>query len=304
MLSSRAMNILRLTEKPYYYLAVSFVAVFVSFFCNYYYIKVLDFGITGVFLSLLIASFVQLVFLVPVLISNFKVTNFSLSVLKKLLFFALPFFPASMFFVLIEVSDRWMLGWLGSLSDVGLYGAGYKIGSLILMVVLAFNLNWQPFYLKKNQSSKSLETIGSLFIVVLIFITTLLSSLWPILIKINVFNFYVVGESFWLGGKVVPVVAISYLFYGVFILQMPSIYIKNKQNWIPVIWGAGLLVNFTSNYFLIQKLGFIGAAYSTLLTYMFMAIFLVLKNRLWFPLSYSYMNILKVSLASLLVYII
>jgi hypothetical protein len=119
---------------------------------------------------------------------------------------------------LIEVSDRWMLGWLGSLSDIGLYGAGYKIGSLILMVVLAFNLNWQPFYLKKNQDSKYLEAVGSIFIVVLIFITTLLSSIWPTLIKINVFNFYVVGESFWLGGKVVPVVATSYFFYGVFIL--------------------------------------------------------------------------------------
>ena len=80
--------------------------------------------------------------------------------------------------------------------------------------------------------------------------------------------------------------------------------IKNKQNWLPVIWGSGLLVNFTSNYFLIQRLGFIDAAYSTLLTYVFMAMFLVLKNRLWFPLSYNYMKILKVLLASLLVFII
>ena len=38
------------------------------------------------------------------------------------------------------MADRIMLGWLSSVDDVGLYGAGYKIGALILLVVKAFNL--------------------------------------------------------------------------------------------------------------------------------------------------------------------
>ncbi len=304
MLSSRAFNILRLTEKPYYYLSVSLVAVFVSFVCNYYYIKVLGLGVVGVLWSLLIASFVQFVVLIPILISYIKLSSFSFSTLKKLLFFALPFFPASVFFILIEVSDRWMLGWLGSLSDVGLYGSGYKVGSFVLMVVLAFNLNWQPFYLKKNQSVRSLQYVSNLFLVLLIFITTLLSSFWPILIKINVWGFYVIGESFWVGGKIIPVIALSYMFYGVFVLQMPSIYIKNKQNWIPIIWGLGLLINCVCNYFFIQLFGFVGAAFSTLLTYAFMAVLLLLKNRVWLPLTYDYFKISKVLLSSFLMFAI
>ena len=304
MVSSRAMNILRLIERPYYYFAVSFVSVFVSFFCNYYYIGVVGCGVSGVFLSLLIASCVQFALLLPIIAINFNLSYFSLAVLKKMFFFALPFFPASVFFVLIEMSDRWMLGWLGSMEDIGLYGAGYKVGSLVLMVVLAFNLNWQPFYLKKNQTNHSLETVGNLFLIILIFITTCLSCLWPILIKINVFDFYIVGKSFWLAGRIIPVVAISYLFYGVFILQMPAIYIKNKQKWIPFIWGFGLLVNFTSNYFLIQKFGFVGAAYSTLLTYLSMSIFIIFKSRVWLPLLYDYTKILKMAFFSFMIYIV
>ena len=304
MLSSRTMNVLRLTERPYYYFTVSFVSVFVSFFCNYYYISVLDYGVNGVFFSLLIASFIQVVLLVPIITINFQLSYFSLPVLKKMFFFALPFFPASIFFVLIEISDRWMLGWLGSIEDIGLYGAGYKVGSLILMVVLAFNLNWQPFYLKKNQPNQSLESVGNLFVIMLIFITTCLSCLWPTLIKINMLNFYVIGESFWIGGSIVPIIAISYFFYGVFILQMPAIYIKNKQNWIPFIWGFGLLINLTSNYFLIQKFGFVGAAYSTLFTYLSMSIFIIFKGRTWLPLLYDYPKILKVIFVGSVIYII
>ena len=40
---------------------------------------------------------------------------------------------------------------------------------------------------------------------------------------------------------------------------MPSIYIKNKQNWVPIIWGLGALLNFEGNYILIQIFGFYGA---------------------------------------------
>ena len=298
MISSRTMNVLRLIERPYYFLFVSFISVFVSFICNFYFIKFLDAGPEGVVMSLFIASLVQLFFLSPIIFQYFNPKSFDFSLLKKMLLFAFPFFPASLFFVLVELSDRWMLGWLSSIASVGLYGAGYKFGSLVMMVVLGFNLSWQPFYLKQNQNIRYLELIGNVFMITLVFISTLLSCFWPILIKVSFFGYSIIGENFWLGGEIIPIIAISYTFYGLFILQMPSIYIKNKQRWIPVIWGLGLIINLIGNYFLIQLLDFKGAAISSLLTYCFMSIFLFLKNRSWLPLSYDYYRFLKVVLFS------
>jgi len=51
-------------------------------------------------------------------------------------------------------------------------------------------------------------------------------------------------------------------------------------------------------------LDFKGAAISSLLTYCFMSIFLFLKNRFWFPLSYDYYRFLKVVFFSALMVLI
>ena len=111
---------------------------------------------------------------------------------------------------------------------------------------------------------------------------TFISLLWPLLFK------FLIGPLYWQGGIIIPIISMSYVFYGLFILQMPSIYLKNKENWAPVFWGSGLLVNLICNYFLIIYIGYYGAACSTLLSYMTMAFFLYYKNRKWMPINYNY----------------
>ena len=86
----------------------------------------------------------------------------------------------------------------------------------------------------------------------------------------------------------IPVVCFGYIFYGIFITQMPSIYLKNKQNWLPLFWGMGALLNIILNYFLINGFGFYGASISTLIAYLFMAIFLSYKNFKWMNISLNY----------------
>ena len=217
-----------------------------------------------------------------------------------MLLFSMPFLPASIFFIMIEMSDRIMLGWLSSIEAVGLYGAGYKIGAIVLLIVRAFNLNWQPFYLKSEHGDqiRQFEKIGSRFIVFLIFISTMITMIWPIIFKIKINNIYLIGEAFWGGGEIIPIIAFSYAVYGIFILQMPSIYIKNKQYWAPYFWGIGFIVNFLSNYLLIPMYGFYGAAYSTFFAYLVMSLFLIYKNQTWLRIQYNLNDILYISIIS------
>ena len=95
------------------------------------------------------------------------------------------------------------------------------------------------------------------------------------------------GQSFWEGGTIIPIVGLSYVFYGLFILQMPSIYLKNKEKWVPLFWGLGLIINILGNVLLIPQYTIYGAAISTLLTYFCMSFFLVYKNQLWLPIYYK-----------------
>ena len=259
-------------------------------------------GFGGALIALFCVSIVQLLLLAPLLVTKIKINLFDFKLLRLMVRFSLPFLPASFFFIMIETADRIMLGWLSSVNDVGLYGAGYKIGALILLIVKAFNLNWQPFYLKQENQNDvmAFEAIGTKFIILLIFFSTLLSMLWPFLFQFQINGNYIIGNEFWAGGNIIPIIALSYIIYGIFILQMPSIYIKEKQSWVPYFWGIGCIINILSNYILIPIYGFYGAALSTLFAYVSMTLFLVYKNMIWMQIKYNLKDISYISIISML----
>lgn len=302
MLSSRLMTVIRLLEKPIYFLVVSFANVLLSIYLNVWFIYNLNMGFSGALIALFYVSIVQLLLLVPLLVIKLKINLFDYKLLRKMVKFSLPFLPASIFFIMIEMADRIMLGWLSSVDDVGLYGAGYKVGALILLVVKAFNLNWQPFYLKpENQNdARAFEAIGTKLIVLLIFFSTILSMLWTFLFQFQINGNYLIGSEFWEGGHIIPIIALSYIIYGVFILQMPSIYIKEKQSWVPYFWGIGCIINILSNYILIPIYGFYGAALSTFFAYVSMTIFLIYKNIIWMQIKYNLKDIGYITIISAL----
>ena len=305
MISSRNSIVLRLLERPYYYLFVCFMNVISSLAFNIYFIQFCDLGLLGAINALICVSLMQFMLLSPVMLSFCRIKFFNISLLGQMLRFGIAFFPAALFLVLIEMSDRWMLGYLRNINDVGLYGAGYKIGSIILLLVNSFNLNWQPYYLKLGikRGVATFENIGEHFILILLSLSTLLSILWPIVFQLNIGPYHIIGSSFWEGGHIVPIICVSYIFYGLFILQMPSIYLKEKQSWAPFFWGLGFVVNFISNCILIPSFGIYGAAYATLLAYCTMSVLLVYKNRVWLPIKYPIKKITVFGLCSFLSYV-
>ena len=109
---------------------------------------------------------------------------------------------------------------------------------------------------------------------------------------------FLIGQEFWGGGGIIPIIAFSYVIYGVFILQMPSIYLKNKQNWVPYFWGLGFIINISGNYLLIPICGFYGAAITTLLSYCAMTMLLIYKNQRWLPIQYKLNDIMYMLIIS------
>ncbi len=288
--SSRIITIIRILEFPFYYLTICLSNVITSLILNIYCLQVLRLSVTGVLLAMLGASVVQLLISVPILLKFKRNATWDYALFKDMFKFALPFFPATIFLIIIELSDRFMIQYFLGLNAVGLYGAGYKIAALLLIFIKAFNLNWQPYYLRqKNNTSaqQKFADIGNMAIVVLIFIGSVLCITYPLFFTLSWKGFSIIGLNFIGGGSVVPWVVLGYFFYGLFILQMPAIYLQNKQNWAPVFWGSGATTNIMCNLLFIPQLGFVGAAISTTIAYLTMFILIYFKNRSWLPINYN-----------------
>ena len=80
-------------------------------------------------------------------------------VVKNILSFALPFLPAGIFTMIMELSNRYMLEWFEGTHAVGLFSAGYKLGIFGLIIVMGFNMGWTPYFLKrvKEKDAKILD---------------------------------------------------------------------------------------------------------------------------------------------------
>ena len=132
--------------------------------------------------------------------------------------------------------------------------------------------------------SKNIKTISQMFFIIITYTASFMCFFVNDLISIKFFGFYIVGESFWESMIIVPWITFGYVFYGLYVLQSPSLYIKNKQNWTPVFWGAGTIVNIILNILLIPRLDILGAAIATFVSYLLIFVFIKVKNKSWMPL--------------------
>lgn len=286
-ISSRVMLVLRIKEKSSIFLLISLITVLVSILTSYFLVISLNYGVDGVFLGTLSGVIIKFVFLLPYQITILLNGQFLFSIAKKLFTFGFPFFISAFFYLILELSDRYFVFWILGPEAVGMYSIGYKIGSLGLFIISAFNLGWQPFYIKigkENNAEIIFGEIGTSFILFLITCWALITFWVPIFMQIQVGSSYLIGKNFWGSTDIITIIFLSYIFYAGYIVLMPSIYLLDKQVWSPIIRGSGAAINIVLNIILINYLGLIGASLATLVAYIFMFLFILYKSYYWFKI--------------------
>ena len=274
-ISNRILTLTRIQNRSIFYLVVNIVNVVSTLLLSYIFVVNYQLGVSGVLLGTLLGSLLRWLLLLPTSISTIINGSFSFSVYKKCLQFGFPFLPAAIFYIIMEMSDRYFILLFLNSSEVGLYSIGYKIGSIGMLIITAFNLGWQPFYNREGNSSDArriFAQIGSYFMYFII-ATSMMIIIWaPIIMRIEIANSPIIGQEFWSAYKIVPTIVLSYIFYAFYIISMPSMYIYDKQKWSPIFRFSGAFSNIMLNIIFIPTLGIMGAAISTALSYFFMTI--------------------------------
>ena len=292
VISSRIMAYLRVIDRPIYFSIISVLSVVVTIFANIYFITNLNLGIVGVLYGTLAGSLARFMLVLPLLLTGLNIKLYKFDLYKRMFRFGIPFFPAALFFMIMEMADRYLLLQLADIETVGIYSIGYKMGSVIMFLITGFNLAWQPLFHKEQQNKNRLEifsTISTQFLAFMILVGGIISIWLPLIVQIPIGNGNtLIGESFWGSLQIIPVVMLSYIFYAAYILQMPSLYDGKNQKWSPLLRGLGAAINILLNLLLIPKYGGMGAAIATLLAYSIMFFTLFILNRKWLPISFNY----------------
>lgn len=264
----------------------------------------LGYGIVGVVFSALFSYFISLILGLGILIKQVGFSLPSFSEMPKYLKFSLPLAPNSLIYWITDSSDRYIIGLLLGTVSVGVYSAACIIGNLVYFFVwpLQMILFPQLSRLYDNGEMDEVKTYISYSLKFFLLISvpsmaglTVLGKQILILLTTNEFNN---------GSAVIPLIALSALFAGLFqiIINITFLYKKTKYNfWIQVF---SALSNITLNFILIPFIGIIGAALATLFSFIMMSsiTYVISKKYLRFKIDIVFIS--KVILSSLLMALI
>ncbi len=288
---------LRLERKAGKFAALKLTNILINLGLNLLFFIKFHWGIEAIFAANLTASAITLLLLIPEIFKHLKFKIYG-EQLKKMLRFGLPYLPASLASIMVQVIDRPIVLAMTDADTLGLYQTGYKLGIFMMLVVSMFQYAWQPFFLNNARETNARE----IFAKVMTLFVLAASLLW-VVVSLFIDNAAawefvpgrsLIDKSFLPGLVVVPIILFAYLFNGIYVNLQAGLYIAEKTKYFPVVTLAGALVNVAANLLLIPRLGIVGAALATLASYLVMAAGIFIFAQRFYKIDYEYGKLLKI----------
>lgn len=247
-----------------------------------------DFGIGYIFLANLIASLATLAMLLP---DTVKVPfRFNFSLLKEMLRYSFPLLVLGIAGIMNQTIDKLLLPELvadkaDGMAQLGIYGANYKIAIIMVMFLQAFRFAYEPFIFAQNRN-KGTDKVQSYADAMKYFFIFALFIFLGVMFFLPVLRYFI-SPSYFSGLKVVPVVMLAELAFGIFFNL--SLWYKLTDR---TIWGTwfslmGLAITVAGNILLVPRVGYMGCAWAALASYGAMAIVSYFVGRNRFPIPYQ-----------------
>ena len=286
---------LRMENKAGTFAAIRIVNIVMTIVLNIVLIVGLRMKAEGVLIANLVASCLTFVIHLKYIFPNIS-GAFSRPLYKELLKFGIPYIPAGLASVAMQVIDRPILKALTDDATVGIYQANYRLGIFMMLVVGMFDYAWRPFFLQhaKDKDAKVLfSRVFTVFCVISVSLFLVLTLFVEDLVRVRLGSMYFIHPDYWGGLVIVPVILLAYLFNGAYVNFVIGVYLEKKTSYLAWVFGAGALVNVGANLLLIPIAGMMGAAYSTLLSYAVLAVGMYFASRKFYPLQYEWGKIIR-----------
>jgi len=258
--------IVRYEKRSVLFFVVSTAVFLMNFGITYMLLTKFNFGILAPIYGLLLANVMGFIFLFA-LYGNLLTLKLEKEHFFLLLKFGLPSLAIGLLFYILDWVDRLIIKDLLGLSEVGIYSLGYRLGSVInIIFVIPFGLIWAPIrmeYLKHENTETFMTKVVSYYSAVgmtIVLVTVLFGK--------EVMSMLFHNRAYAPASSVIPIVMLSFLFYGYQNILDFGIYLHKKLYYYIIIAFVGIVVNVILNFLFIPRFGYIAAAYVTLVTYL------------------------------------
>ena len=255
-----------------------------------------------VLISNVLSSFLSLLLLLP----QFRNFHFELdkSLIRPMLAYSLPILLISLVGMVNEVADKILIKYLTpipdaetlanlditgeeyALSQLGIYGANFKLAVLMTIFIQMFRYASEPFFFGKAKDRNAPELYAKVMTYFVIFCLLIFLG---VMLYIDVLKYFIGrgGSNYHEGLIIVPIVLIANMFYG--IVFNLSIWFKLTDRTFSgtIISIIGASITLLCLFILVPQIGYLGAAIAHLGCYTVMMLVSYFWGQKVFPVPYQ-----------------
>lgn len=252
-----------------------------------------------VFVATLVSSIVTALLLSPLL---FRLKwEIDIRLLKQMLRYAFPLLIVGIAGMINEVWDKIIFKYLISIpegvadaktyvmSQLGIYGANYKLAVLMTLFVQMFRFAAEPFFFNQSKQANAKQVYAD---VLKYFVIFGLLIFLGVTLYIDIFKF-LIGPKHWEGLYIVPIVLLANLFLGVFFNLSIWYKLQDLTKFGAYLALGGAAITIAMNLALVPRYSYLGAAWGHLACYLFMMVLSYYQGKKHYPVKYDLVNILS-----------
>jgi O-antigen/teichoic acid export membrane protein len=255
-----------------------------------------------IFVANVVTSVLTLLLLTPHFLTALKIKP-DLQLLKKLLRYSAPILVLGIAGIFNQTADKILFPFLfddKNIADqqLGIYGACFKIAVVMVMFIQAFRYAYEPIVFANAQQDNKHEAYAAAMKYFIIFALLIFTG---VAFSLDILKL-LVQPDYYPGLKVVPIVMVGEIFFGVYFNLSVWYKLTDKTTWGAVFSIIGSVVTVAIIITAVPIYGFIACAYASLISNIIMTSLSYAAGQKVMPIKYDVKSAATYSIITVAVY--
>ncbi len=169
-------------------------------------------------------------------------------------------------------------------SELGIYGACFKIAMVMMMFTQAFRYAYEPFVFAKHKDRNS---VGAYADAMKYFIIFSLLILIGMIFYLDILKL-IIAPEYWAGMRIVPIVLFSYMFQGVFFNLSLWYKLTDKTQYGAYFSWMGLGITLIINILFVPQYSYMACVWASFVCYAVMMVVSYFVGQRHMPIPYDF----------------
>ena len=168
-------------------------------------------------------------------------------------------------------------------TQLGIYGACFKVAMVMMMFTQAFRYAYEPFVFAKHKDKQSVGAYADAMKYYILFSYLILLGM---VFYLDLLKF-IIAPSYWEGLVIVPIVLWTYIFQGIYFNLSFWYKLTDKTQWGAYFSIIGVVITFSLQAVFVPKVGYIASAASSTVCYFVIMLLSYFVGRKYLSIPYD-----------------